>query len=91
LYDLHVFLVLRNEGWRLACEYNTDLYEAATITRLLTDFKTLLEISCKIRIGPYRHSRLRKAHRWRSKSVQQPQERHVPVPEALRRFPVRAR
>lgn len=43
LYDLHVFLVLRNEGWRLACEYNTDLYDAATITRLLTDFKTLLE------------------------------------------------
>jgi thioesterase domain-containing protein/non-ribosomal peptide synthetase component F len=43
LYDLHVFLVLRNEGWRLACEYNTDLYEAATITRLLGDFKGLLE------------------------------------------------
>jgi non-ribosomal peptide synthetase component F/thioesterase domain-containing protein len=43
LYDLHVFLVHRNEGWRLACEYNTDLYEAATITRLLTDFKALLE------------------------------------------------
>ena len=43
LYDLHVFLVLRNEGWRLACEYNTDLFEAGTITRLLADFKTLLE------------------------------------------------
>jgi thioesterase domain-containing protein/non-ribosomal peptide synthetase component F len=43
LYDLHVFLVHRNEGWRLACEYNTDLYEAATITGLLTDFKSLLE------------------------------------------------
>jgi thioesterase domain-containing protein/non-ribosomal peptide synthetase component F len=43
LYDLHVFLVLRNEGWRLACEYNTDLFEAATITRLLADFKGLLE------------------------------------------------
>lgn len=43
LYDLHVFLVLRNEGWRLACEYNTDLYEASTITRLLSDFKSLLE------------------------------------------------
>jgi len=43
LYDLHVFLVLRNEGWRLACEYNTDLYEAGTITRLLADFKGLLE------------------------------------------------
>jgi len=43
LYDLHVFLVLRNEGWRLACEYNTDLFEAGTITRLLGDFKGLLE------------------------------------------------
>ncbi|MGB9234323.1 MAG: condensation domain-containing protein [Terriglobales bacterium] len=43
LYDLHVFLVSRNEGWRLACEYNTDLYDAATITRLLGDFKGLLE------------------------------------------------
>ncbi|MGA9526813.1 MAG: condensation domain-containing protein [Terriglobales bacterium] len=43
LYDLNIFLVLRNEGWRLACEYNTDLYDGATITRLLGDFKTLLE------------------------------------------------
>jgi thioesterase domain-containing protein/non-ribosomal peptide synthetase component F/NRPS condensation-like uncharacterized protein len=43
LYDLHVFLVLRNEGWRLACEYNTDLFEAGTIMRLLADFKGLLE------------------------------------------------
>jgi non-ribosomal peptide synthetase component F/thioesterase domain-containing protein len=43
LYDLNVFLVLRNEGWRLACEYNTDLFEAATITRLLGDYRTLLE------------------------------------------------
>ena len=43
LYDLHVFLVLRNEGWRLACEYNTDLYDASTITRLLGDFKQLME------------------------------------------------
>lgn len=43
LYDLNVFLVLRNEGWRLACEYNTDLFEAKTITRLLTDYWKLLE------------------------------------------------
>jgi len=43
LYDLHVFLVLRNEGWRLACEYNTDLYDASTITGLLGDLKGLLE------------------------------------------------
>ncbi len=43
LYDLHVFLVGRNEGWRLACEYNTDLYDASTITRLLADYRQLLE------------------------------------------------
>ncbi|MHB8499327.1 MAG: condensation domain-containing protein [Candidatus Acidiferrales bacterium] len=44
LYDLNIFLVLRNEGWRLACEYNTDLYEASTITRLLGDYKAMLEL-----------------------------------------------
>jgi non-ribosomal peptide synthetase component F/thioesterase domain-containing protein len=43
LYDLNVFLVLRNEGWRLACEYNTDLYDAGTITRLLSNYRTMLE------------------------------------------------
>jgi non-ribosomal peptide synthetase component F/pimeloyl-ACP methyl ester carboxylesterase len=43
LYDLNVFLVLRNEGWRLACEYNTDLYDLSTITQLLGDYRTILE------------------------------------------------
>ena len=43
LYDLNVFLVLRNEGWRLACEYNTDLFEAYTITQLLGNYRKLLE------------------------------------------------
>ncbi len=43
LYDLHVFLVQRAEGWRLACEYNTDLYELATITDLLGDYRKVLE------------------------------------------------
>jgi len=43
LYDLNVFLVLRNEGWRLACEYNTDLFDAGTITRLLSNYRTMLE------------------------------------------------
>jgi non-ribosomal peptide synthetase component F/thioesterase domain-containing protein len=52
LYDLNVFLVLRNEGWRLACEYNTDLYEAGTITRLLGDYKSLLELVAE---NPKRH------------------------------------
>jgi len=43
LYDLNVFLVLRNEGWRLACEYNTDLFDAGTITQLLDNYKKVLE------------------------------------------------
>jgi non-ribosomal peptide synthetase component F/thioesterase domain-containing protein len=43
LYDLNVFLVLRNEGWRLACEYNTDLFDAGTITRLLGNYRSMLE------------------------------------------------
>src|SRR5262249_685176 len=29
LYDLNVFLVERPDGWRLSCEYNTDLYDQA--------------------------------------------------------------
>ena len=43
LYDLNVFLVLRNEGWRLACEYNTDLFDAGTIARLLSNYRSMLE------------------------------------------------
>jgi non-ribosomal peptide synthetase component F/thioesterase domain-containing protein len=43
LYDLNVFLVSRNEGWRLACEYNTDLFDAGTITRLLNNYRSMLE------------------------------------------------
>jgi len=43
LYDLNVFLVLRNEGWRLACEYNVDLYDASTISRLLDNYRRLLQ------------------------------------------------
>ena len=43
LYDVNVFLVLRNEGWRLACEYNTGLYDSSTITRLLDNYRKLLQ------------------------------------------------
>ncbi len=43
LYELNVFLVQRNEGWRLACEYNTDLFRAETIVALLENYRRLLE------------------------------------------------
>ncbi|MGI8990877.1 MAG: non-ribosomal peptide synthetase [Bryobacteraceae bacterium] len=43
IYDLNFFMVERAEGWRLSCEYNTDLFEADSITRMLNHFRTLLE------------------------------------------------
>ncbi len=43
LYELNFFMVERPEGWRVSCEYNGDLYTAATIERILGCFRTLLE------------------------------------------------
>ena len=42
LYDLNFFMVERPEGWRFACEYNTDLFLAETVRTLLDGFATLL-------------------------------------------------
>lgn len=43
LYDLNVFLVERADGWRLSCEYDTDLFEKATASRVLANYRSLLE------------------------------------------------
>jgi thioesterase domain-containing protein len=43
IYDLNFFMVERADGWRASCEYNTDLYEAATINRMLAQFQALLQ------------------------------------------------
>jgi hypothetical protein len=43
IYDLNFFMVERADGWRASCEYNTDLFEAATIRRMLEQFQALLE------------------------------------------------
>jgi non-ribosomal peptide synthetase component F len=43
LYDLNVFLVERPDGWRLSCEYNTDLFEQTTAEKILKDYRALLE------------------------------------------------
>ena len=43
IYDLNFFMVERGDGWRASCEYNTDLFEAATIQRMLRQFQALLE------------------------------------------------
>ena len=42
LYDLNFFMVERPEGWRLSCEYNTDLFEPATVERLIQHFRNLM-------------------------------------------------
>lgn len=43
IYDLNFFMVRRSDGWRLSCEYNCDLYEAASISRMLGQIRSLLE------------------------------------------------
>src|SRR5262245_7388532 len=41
-YDLNVWLKV-HEGLEVALEYNTDLFEAATMRQILSDYKTILE------------------------------------------------
>jgi thioesterase domain-containing protein/acyl carrier protein len=43
IYDLNFFMVERAEGWRASCEFNTDLYDKATIVGLLGQYQRLLE------------------------------------------------
>lgn len=42
LYDLCFFMVERPEGWRVSCEFNTDLFERRTVAGLLSRFAVLL-------------------------------------------------
>ena len=41
LYDLNVFMVERVDGWRLSCEFNTDLYLPGTVARMLSHMQAL--------------------------------------------------
>lgn len=43
LYDMQFFMVERADGWRLSCEYNTDLYKPETPRRMLGHFQEVLE------------------------------------------------
>ncbi|WP_043114304.1 non-ribosomal peptide synthetase [Solimonas soli] len=42
LHDLNLFMVERPDGWRLSCDHNTDLFDSATVERLLAHFERLL-------------------------------------------------
>ncbi|MCW1886943.1 amino acid adenylation domain-containing protein [Luteolibacter flavescens] len=43
IFDLHFFIVERAEGWRLSCDFSTDLYDHATAWRMLGHYRQLLE------------------------------------------------
>ena len=49
IYDLNFFMVQRADGWRLSCEYNTDLYSAQSVNRMIGQLRNLLE---QIAAGP---------------------------------------
>ena len=42
-FDFHLNVTERNDGLRLECDFNTDLFDSATVTRALGYFRTLLE------------------------------------------------
>jgi amino acid adenylation domain-containing protein len=43
IFDLHFFMVERAEGWRVTCDYSSDLFERATAERMLGHYRQLLE------------------------------------------------
>ncbi len=43
LYDLNFFMVGRDEGWRISCEYNADRHEAAAVDALIAAWRVELE------------------------------------------------
>lgn len=43
LYDLNFILVEREEGWRLTCEYHSDLYDEATAGELIAQYESIAE------------------------------------------------
>lgn len=43
IYDLNFFMVERADGWRLSCEYNSDLYTAASVNRMIGQMRHVLE------------------------------------------------
>lgn len=43
IFDLHFFMVERAEGWRVTCDFATDLFDRASAERMLGHFHHLLE------------------------------------------------
>jgi len=48
IYDLNFFMVQRADGWRLSCEYDCDMYEAANVNRMIGQLRHLfVQIAAK--------------------------------------------
>ena len=43
IFDLHFFMVERAEGWRVTCDYSTDLFDRETARRMLGHFQRMLD------------------------------------------------
>jgi Condensation domain len=43
IYDLNFFMVRRSDGWRLSCEYDSDMYEASNVNRMIGQLRHLFE------------------------------------------------
>jgi amino acid adenylation domain-containing protein len=43
IFDLHLFMVERDDGWRASCDFNTGLIRPDTAVRMLSHFRQLLE------------------------------------------------
>jgi Condensation domain len=43
IYDLNFFMVQRTDGWRLSCEYNCDLYDPTSVSRMLGQLRNIFE------------------------------------------------
>ncbi|QJE94723.1 non-ribosomal peptide synthetase [Luteolibacter luteus] len=43
IFDLHFFMVERAEGWRVTCDFSSDLFDRSTARRMLGHYQRLLE------------------------------------------------
>ena len=43
IFDLHFFMVERAEGWRVTCDFSSDLFDHSTARRMLGHYQRLLE------------------------------------------------
>jgi len=43
IFDLHFFMVERAEGWRVTCDFSSDLFDRSTAERMLGHYQRLLE------------------------------------------------